>query len=167
MLRECRKCKKIIPTRFIFDGKIKTLQNRKFCLECSPYRNHNTKPDDPARPAKIRGWKNYTEEQKKSTRTNTYKRGIDRKIKLIELKGGKCSICGYNKCNRSLSFHHKNRSTKLFGFSLNILWSKKWEDLVNEVNKCDLLCANCHMEIEDKFSKYNQTVYKDFIESQK
>ena len=47
--RVCRKCGKHIPYSMQVDGKKKSLQNRKFCLECSPWGNHNTKSDDPLR----------------------------------------------------------------------------------------------------------------------
>lgn len=69
------------------------------------------------------------------------------KQKLVDLLGGKCVKCGYNKCLRALSFHHRDRSTKKFGLGLVKIIS--WDKLVEEVEKCDLLCANCHMETEE------------------
>jgi hypothetical protein len=47
-------------------------------------------------------------------RENVKKRIKAQKIKAIEYKGGKCEICGYNKCIRSLCFHHKNPLEKNF-----------------------------------------------------
>ena len=41
-------------------------------------------------------------------------KGREVRNKLIQLKGGKCRICEYNKCNSSLCFHHTDESTKLF-----------------------------------------------------
>jgi hypothetical protein len=66
------------------------------------------------------------------------------KLKAIEYKGGKCVICGYNKCARSLDFHHLDPNTKEFTVS-----SKKisFEALKEELNKCILVCKNCHGEI--------------------
>ena len=65
----------------------------------------------------------------------------------IEYLGGKCAICGYDKCLRALSFHHIDPSTKSFGISGNHCLS--WEKIKNELDKCILLCSNCHMELED------------------
>lgn len=67
--------------------------------------------------------------------------------KCIDYKGGKCSICSYDKCIRSLVFHHRDPSTKKFGISGNYGYS--WEVLQEELDKCDLICANCHGEIHD------------------
>ncbi len=63
-------------------------------------------------------------------------------------KGGKCAICGYNKCDRALSFHHTDPSKKDFGLSARGL-TRSWEKIQQELDKCILVCANCHMEIHD------------------
>ncbi len=78
-----------------------------------------------------------------------YKRGKYRNIKnnLVILFGGKCIVCGYNKCIAALQFHHRQRETKCFELSSKWL-HKSWEVLVTEASKCDLVCANCHAEIE-------------------
>lgn len=69
------------------------------------------------------------------------------KRKLIEYKGGKCIKCGYNKCDRSLEFHHLDPNGKDFSIS-----GKSWsfERLKKEVDKCVLVCSNCHGEIHDE-----------------
>lgn len=67
------------------------------------------------------------------------------KIKLIEYKGGKCEKCGYCKpIPSAYDFHHNDPEKKDFGIS-----GKSWsiERLQQEVNKCSLLCKNCHAEI--------------------
>jgi hypothetical protein len=146
--RCCRKCNDIIPSRIKIDGKTHNLKNRKFCLKCSAFKSHNTHPSDPG----VKGVRN-PKKKKQNTITSSYKRGIERKIKLIESKGGKCDLCGYSKCRRSLSFHHTDPSQKLFGLSIDNLWSKSWDEIVKECDKCQLLCLNCHAEVESKNSK--------------
>ena len=67
----------------------------------------------------------------------------DKKIKLIEYKGGKCWKCGYDKCNNALDFHHINSDEKSFSISSN---SFSFAKMKAEADKCVLLCANCHRE---------------------
>lgn len=71
--------------------------------------------------------------------------------------GGKCCKCGYNKCLAALQFHHRNPKDKLFIIT-DYLWGRTKgyndQDLLEEVDKCDLLCANCHAELH----------YPDYIE---
>lgn len=75
---------------------------------------------------------------------------IKRRNILLQLKGNKCKICGYYKCKPALHFHHKNREEKKFALSGNGLSGHTWEAILIEVEKCDLICANCHIEIEEK-----------------
>ena len=69
-----------------------------------------------------------------------------RKEKCVEYKGGKCELCGYNKCIASLQFHHKDPSKKDFGLSQNGM-PRSWDKCKNELDKCVLVCANCHFEL--------------------
>jgi ActR/RegA family two-component response regulator len=67
------------------------------------------------------------------------------KKRAIEYKGGKCSICGYDKCKQALEFHHRDDTEK--EFNISGLHSIRWERIQRELDKCDLLCANCHREV--------------------
>ena len=80
---------------------------------------------------------------KSSTMVSRRRREL--KIKAVEYKGGKCSKCGYNKCINALQFHHVDRSTKEFGISSKG-FSKSWDAIKKELDKCDILCSNCHAE---------------------
>lgn len=64
----------------------------------------------------------------------------------VELKGGKCHVCGYSKYIGALDFHHLNEKTKGFDLSTRGL-TRSWKKIKEEVNKCILVCANCHREI--------------------
>ena len=66
------------------------------------------------------------------------------KIERVKYLGGCCSKCGYNKCIASLNFHHKNISSKAFGISQKT--DMALEDIKSELDKCILLCDNCHEE---------------------
>ena len=71
------------------------------------------------------------------------------KKKLVDYKGGKCEICGYDKCITALEFHHLDSTQKDFNISEST-FSRKFEELKKEVDKCILVCANCHREIHEK-----------------
>lgn len=71
------------------------------------------------------------------------------KQQAIKLLGGKCSICGYNKCIDALEFHHKNPNEKEFKLGSGNTMS--WKEYKSEVLKCILVCSNCHKEIHSKF----------------
>lgn len=68
------------------------------------------------------------------------------RTKAIKYAGGKCMICGYDRCVDALDFHHRDEQTKSFGISQNGL-TRSWEKVRKEVDKCILVCANCHREI--------------------
>ena len=63
---------------------------------------------------------------------------------MHNLKINGCAICGYNKCMDALDFHHTCLNSKKFYINTNSMMRK---DLIIEINKCILLCANCHREI--------------------
>lgn len=70
------------------------------------------------------------------------------KIKAVEYKGGCCIKCGYNKCITALEFHHVDPSGKDFALSGDGQ-TRSWEIIKIEIDKCILVCANCHREIHD------------------
>ena len=77
----------------------------------------------------------------------SYRAQRRRKAELIELLGGKCKLCGYSKSVWALDFHHRDKSTKSFQISRCL--GKAKATLVTEAMKCDLLCRNCHAEVEE------------------
>jgi hypothetical protein len=64
--------------------------------------------------------------------------------------GGKCEKCGYNKCLRAMTFHHKDPNTKLFTLDQQNLQQKNKDMIAIEASKCSLLCFNCHMELHEE-----------------
>lgn len=68
----------------------------------------------------------------------------DNKQKGVDYLGGKCIKCGYNKCNAALDFHHVDSSDKEFNPAH--LTRGNWNKLKSELDKCVLLCSNCHRE---------------------
>jgi endogenous inhibitor of DNA gyrase (YacG/DUF329 family) len=81
------------------------------------------------------------------------------KVKAVAYKGGKCTECGYNKCLGAMEFHHLDEKTK--SFELSNCHTRSWATVLKELDKCILLCSNCHKEVEwlkkaDKYKYYEQ-----------
>ena len=70
------------------------------------------------------------------------------KQKAVEYKGGKCVYCGYDKCLSALEFHHRDPKEKEFAW--DSMRKQAWDKVVTELDKCDLVCANCHREQHEK-----------------
>lgn len=68
------------------------------------------------------------------------------KQKAVDYKGGACELCGYNRCLAALTFHHRDPTEKDFGISA-IPNTIHWSIVKRELDKCHLLCANCHSEV--------------------
>lgn len=77
----------------------------------------------------------------------------ERKQILIEMSGGCCQKCGYNKNSAALCFHHRNPQEKTFNLDARKLSNTNWKSILLEFEKCDLLCSNCHAEIHNPESE--------------
>lgn len=66
---------------------------------------------------------------------------------LVEEAGGCCHVCGYDRYIGALQFHHRDSAEKRFGVGERGL-TRSLAEVRAEVAKCDLLCANCHAEVE-------------------
>ena len=92
-------------------------------------------------------------------------RGLKRKYEAVLARGGQCEICGYNHNIAALDFHHLNPSEKEFQLDTRHFANNTLNKLENELNKCILVCANCHREIH-----YNNLIMSnipDIIEAAK
>ena len=68
------------------------------------------------------------------------------KLLAVEYKGGECEVCGYKKCVNALEFHHIDPNEKEFGVGEN-RYTRSIEAIKKELDKCILVCSNCHREI--------------------
>lgn len=152
-MRVCVKegCENEVPKYFTDENKKwHNCQRRKYCFECSPYgerntRNLNLKKNSicktcggPSQKGKSKCYSCYFSEAKK------------RKIKKVyDLIGYDCWICNYNKGIKStsvLEFHHIDSKTKLFQLSTRELVGHAWNRVFKEMQKCSSLCCRCHRE---------------------
>lgn len=89
----------------------------------------------------------YRKLHKEKIKIRNSKRHNKNKIWFDNLKINGCTICGYNKCNSALHFHHVIPEDKKFAVSAS---NMGYVDFTDELNKCILLCANCHREMHCK-----------------
>lgn len=118
MKKKCKVCKNVLNGN-----------QRSFCSNNCKQKNH---------------W-HTVKNQQNSYHSQTI-RAFKRKLFFIDQLGGKCSKCGYRNNISVLQFHHKDPSVKSFSLDQRNLSNRTINILQKEVNKCILLCANCHNE---------------------
>lgn len=150
-------CRKQFPNRLEIDGKIRFLNQRKYCLECSPFGKHIAWRLDKGYITKRRNsrrtfccktcgnLKNVRSRNTECSKCRGKKRRDANREKAFIYKGGKCVICGYNKYHGAMDFHHLDSDEKEFVISTS--WQCSWDKLRPELDKCVLLCKNCHAEV--------------------
>jgi len=93
--------------------------------------------------------KNFYGHQKSSCKLCSHKDSLKRfqdyRQEAVNYKGGKCSICEYDKYVGALNFHHLDPKAKDPNYSAMKNWS--FERKKSELDKCILVCSNCHAEI--------------------
>ena len=96
-----------------------------------------------------------TRKNAKQRAKTTKKADLTLKQELVNKSGGKCIICGYNKFISALQFHHidpHDKSATVATLSSKYKLSPTTENytaLLNELDKCILLCANCHAALHN------------------
>ncbi len=92
------------------------------------------------------------------------------KQRIIDAMGGKCCVCGYNRCQEALALHHLDPSKKdisLGGIRAN---PKRWEVIIKELRKCVLICHVCHTEVHYNINRVpdNASIFnEDFADYKK
>lgn len=95
----------------------------------------------------------YNNTYRKVNRTELLKRGRElfrekrQYVSNYKLSKG-CAICGYNKCVKALDFHHNG--DKSFNISRRISGNTSLEEMKKEMDKCTVLCKNCHAELHEE-----------------
>ena len=75
------------------------------------------------------------------------------RVMAVAYKGGCCERCGYSKCIDALEFHHIDPGQKDFTISSKG-YTRSWEKVRSELDKCMILCANCHRELHAKLAAF-------------
>jgi hypothetical protein len=174
-MKTCPKCQEQFQQLQVVEGKLRNLSKRKFCLKCSPFGNHNTQnltnpnvafEKDGKTYKKCPSCKNVLELNnknyyirksqkgfhyycKKCQDQKTHELQLRRKLEAVKYKGGACMVCGYSRYVGSLDFHHLDPKQK--EFSISKYRTYNIENLKPELDKCILLCRNCHGELHGGF----------------
>lgn len=163
-MKICQKCSNEFPSWIRIDDKLRNLKTRKFCLECSPFGSNNRRDLSKVNIdlSKSNTWcngckkhltdldfflkegKRYSRYCKSCASVHVIKQQRKNKLAMIEYKGGCCQKCGYDKCIAALEFHHIDPSNK--DMSSTKFSALSLERAKSELDKCILLCANCHRE---------------------
>lgn len=118
---------------------LKLSRTEKICGKC-----FECKPKECYQIDKKGSWHSWC---KQCHKTDAYNKKKNLKILAIAYKGGCCSKCGYNKNYSALDFHHVDPSQKDFAFGgAKGTVVALTEKIKNELDKCILVCANCHRE---------------------
>ncbi|MDD5008389.1 MAG: hypothetical protein PHC68_08310 [Syntrophorhabdaceae bacterium] len=80
------------------------------------------------------------------------------KAQVIRYLGGKCIRCGYDKCHAALHVHHPDPTMKKLNRGIGR--SIPWEECVKELDQCELLCSNCHIEEHYIHRKEYESLFK-------
>lgn len=99
--------------------------NRKFCFDCMP--------------------KGLSKAEQSSISKATGK-----KRALGFIGQTECQVCGYNRYQSALEFHHLNGDEKDFNLATKICSSEISEEIKDELKKCIVLCSNCHRALHAK-----------------
>lgn len=69
---------------------------------------------------------------------------LSMKLRAIEYLGGMCADCKKMPHHACMEFHHCNPENKEFSLSSILAQVSAWIRIKNELDKCILLCSNCH-----------------------
>tara|TARA_R100001443_G_scaffold8555_1_gene17938 strand:- start:312 stop:719 length:408 start_codon:yes stop_codon:yes gene_type:complete len=128
--RQCKQCNKILPHSVSHFPKTGQYREdgmpyiRTICKNCFP---------------------KYSTEQ-----TNNYRRDNRKRLNAYKLEA-RCG-CGYSKksknfSTRSLTFHHEHDNKVA---NISNMMNHSWKKILEEINKCIIICFNCHMAIHGK-----------------
>lgn len=150
----CANCSCLFRNRQVINGVPRNFQHRKRCIKCLPFRISSG--GTPLQTGKVITCglcsRRYVFDKRKGHQLlicnscNANRKRRKRKQWAVAYKGGQCQRCGYYRCYRALHFHHRDPASK--EFVVGLMMSMSLNQLKVEIDKCDLLCANCHMEIE-------------------
>ena len=167
----CQKCNNPIPSTLTIGGRVFDLSKRHYCTSCFKFTERKCEGDmtpkasyqserfcpkcQRVRPIidflYLKRQRRYMWRCRDCSAEIQAQKIKEFKRKCMEYKGGSCKSCGYNKCTTALDFHHRNADEK--EFNIGSIWFRGFDKAKVELDKCDLLCSNCHRELHDNLSR--------------
>ena len=101
-------------------------------------------------------------EERKKKNIEALRKGRERNhafLKKYKLERG-CQVCGYKKCAKALEFHHIDSNNKEYHVSYTASRAYSLKLIQKELEKCIILCANCHRELHVEEENKNGTIEK-------
>lgn len=156
-MKECKKCK-TIKDESEFYRQTKRSGNKRLCSWCK--KCSSLSASEGRKKLRLENPELVREQERKWHHSNkdkynqkTKERSRALKQKCVEYKGGCCINCGFNKYLSALDFHHIDRSEKDF----MITQTTNWDKIRIELDKCILLCSNCHRALHSGDLKINNS----------
>jgi translation initiation factor IF-2 len=101
--------------------------------------------------------KKQSKRRKRCDTCNTAIRRIRLKRKCVEYKSGKCVKCGRISENDAIfDFHHLDPNKKEFNLTTASVAKMPWDEVKKELDKCVLICSNCHRLEHSQYEKYKK-----------
>ncbi len=126
----------------------------KDCKECCRERNKRKR-------------KEHKEKDGSGNRDLTGQKDYARKQKWVMSNGNMCNCCGYTSkipdCYSVYDFHHMDPDLKEFSITANQVRGKSDEEVNVELEKCVLLCGNCHPEIHFLVNRKRLTLEESIV----
>ena len=158
MTKFCKKCQFSLESTAMIEGMEKDIRTRKYCLTCSPWRKHNKRHLEKRKMIDGAEHKLFSQCKSFKAMTSFYsysagackgcavvmvrRRRQSNKAKAVAYKGGRCVDCHgvFQAC--AYDFHHLDPAQK--DFTIGCEDGASWKKMKIELDKCVLLCANCH-----------------------
>lgn len=99
----------------------------------------------------------YNKDKSKKYKGNEARRKLIREWINDYKRNVKCSICSESHI-ACLTFHHSNPKNKEFGIGDSNGYGRSIESIKKEIEKCIVLCANCHMKLHYEQRELAQSV---------
>ena len=159
-MRICKQCDQPFSLKVVITGRKKSLGHRLFCFDCHPFGYRRGPPQVHETSLKITSCDICKQEKplrdfyktmgskrcKRCVNEQKRKRDIELKKRAIAYKGGRCHSCGYAQHHAAFVFHHIGKK-EMTG---NEMRNSGWEKVRAELDKCQLLCGNCHHIVHSK-----------------